>query len=137
VFLLSNYFVKPIQKLTEGVLRIGEGNLDQTLPVEGADEFSEIARAFNEITDKFKKSQVDLVEQERLQKEMQVAQEIQHALLPRNFPDVEGYDISTIYRAAKDVGGDYFDFVQIDPNTMGIIVAESPTFPERGYRDRW
>lgn len=124
VFLLSNYFVKPIQKLTEGVLRIGEGNLDQTLPVEGADEFSEIARAFNEITDKFKKSQVDLVEQERLQKEMQVAQEIQHALLPRNFPDVEGYDISTIYRAAKDVGGDYFDFVQIDPNTMGIIVAD-------------
>ncbi len=124
VFLLSNYFVKPIQKLTEGVLRIGEGNLDQTLPVEGADEFSEIARAFNEITEKFKKSQEDLVEQERLQKEMQVAQEIQHALLPREFPDVEGYDISTIYRAAKDVGGDYFDFVQIDPNTMGIIVAD-------------
>lgn len=124
VFLLSNYFVKPIQKLTEGVLRIGEGNLDQTLPVEGTDEFSEIARAFNEITEKFKKSQEDLVEQERLQKEMQVAQEIQHALLPREFPDVEGYDISTIYRAAKDVGGDYFDFVQIDPNTMGIIVAD-------------
>jgi len=124
VFLLSNYFVKPIQKLTEGVLRIGEGNLDQTLPVEGADEFSEIARAFNEITDKFRKSQEDLVEQERLQKEMQVAQEIQHALLPRKFPDVEGYDISTIYRAAKDVGGDYFDFVQIDANTLGIIVAD-------------
>lgn len=124
VFLLSNYFVKPIQKLTEGVLRIGEGNLDQTLPVEGADEFSEIARAFNEITDKFRKSQEDLVEQERLQKEMQVAQEIQHALLPRKFPDVEGYDISTIYRAAKDVGGDYFDFVQIDPSTLGIIVAD-------------
>ncbi|UCC81044.1 MAG: SpoIIE family protein phosphatase [Candidatus Zixiibacteriota bacterium] len=124
VFLLSNYFVKPIQKLTEGVLRIGEGNLDQALPVEGTDEFSEIARAFNEITDKFKRSQEDLVEQERLQKEMQVAQEIQHALLPRSFPDVEGYDISTIYRAAKDVGGDYFDFVQIDPDSMGIIVAD-------------
>jgi len=124
VFLLSNYFVKPIQKLTEGVLRIGEGNLDRTLPVEGADEFSEIARAFNEITEKFKKSQEDLVEKERLQKEMQVAQEIQHALLPRTFPDVEGYDISTIYRAAKDVGGDYFDFVRIDLNTMGIIVAD-------------
>ncbi len=124
VFMLSNYFVKPIQKLTEGVLRIGDGNLDQTLPVEGADEFAEIAMAFNEITNKFKKSQVNLVEQERLQKEMQVAQEIQHALLPRKFPDVEGYDISTIYRAAKDVGGDYFDFVRIDEHSMGIIVAD-------------
>jgi len=124
VLLLSNYFVKPIQKLTEGVLRIGEGNLEQTLPIEGADEFSEIARAFNEITEKFKISQADLVEQERLQKEMQVAQEIQHALLPKEFPDIEGYDISTIYRAAKDVGGDYFDFVRIDENSLGIIVAD-------------
>jgi serine phosphatase RsbU (regulator of sigma subunit)/anti-sigma regulatory factor (Ser/Thr protein kinase)/transposase-like protein len=124
VFILSNYFVKPIQKLTEGVMRIGEGDLSQTLPVDGADEFSEIARAFNEMTSKFKKAQENVVEQERLQKEMQVAQEIQHALLPRRFPDVEGYDISTVYRAAKDVGGDYFDFVQIDENILGIIVAD-------------
>ena len=124
VFLLSNYFVKPIQKLTEGVLRIGEGNLDRTLPVEGTDEFSEIARAFNEITTKFKKAQENVVEQERLQKEMQVAQEIQHALLPRQFPEIEGYDIATIYRAAKDVGGDYFDFVRIDDDTLGIIIAD-------------
>lgn len=124
VFVLSNTFVKPIQKLTEGVMRIGEGNLDQALPVEGADEFSEIARAFNEMTTKFKKAQVNVVEQERMQKEMQVAQEIQHALLPRHFPDIEGYDISTVYRAAKDVGGDYFDFVQIDENILGIIVAD-------------
>jgi len=124
VFVLSNYFVKPIQKLTEGVMRIGEGNLDQTLPVEGADEFSEIARAFNEMTTKFKKAQETVVEQERMQKEMQVAQEIQHALLPHRFPDIEGYDISTVYRAAKDVGGDYFDFVQIGEDTLGIIVAD-------------
>jgi serine phosphatase RsbU (regulator of sigma subunit)/anti-sigma regulatory factor (Ser/Thr protein kinase)/transposase-like protein len=124
VFALSNYFVKPIQRLTEGVMRIGEGNLDQTLPIEGADEFSDIARAFNEMTTRFKKAQENVVEQERLQKEMQVAQEIQHALLPRRFPDIEGYDISTVYRAAKDVGGDYFDFVQIDDDILGIIVAD-------------
>jgi len=124
VYLLSNYFVRPIQRLTEGVLRIGDGKFEQTLPVEGTDEFSEIARAFNEITTKFKKAQENVVEQERMQKEMQVAQEIQHALLPRKFPDIEGYDIATIYRAAKDVGGDYFDFVRIDENALGIIVAD-------------
>lgn len=124
VYLLSNYFVKPIQKLTEGVLRIGQGNLDESLPVEGSDEFSEIARAFNEITLKFKSAQANIVEQERLQKEMQVAQEIQHALLPRRFPEIEGYELAAVYRAAKDVGGDYFDFVWIDEDTMGIIVAD-------------
>jgi serine phosphatase RsbU (regulator of sigma subunit)/anti-sigma regulatory factor (Ser/Thr protein kinase)/transposase-like protein len=124
VYLLSYYFVKPIQKLTEGVLKIGQGNLEETLPVVGSDEFSEIARAFNEITLKFKSAQTSMVEQERLQKEMQVAQEIQHALLPGRFPQIEGYELAAVYRAAKDVGGDYFDFVWIDENTLGIIVAD-------------
>jgi len=124
VYMLSYYFVKPIQKLTEGVLKIGQGNLEETLPVDGTDEFSEIAKAFNEITTKFKQAQENVVEQERMQKEMQVAQEIQHALLPNRFPEVEGYELAAVYRAAKDVGGDYFDFVWIDDATLGIAVAD-------------
>ena len=104
--------------------RIGAGDLDTTLTVEGDDEFGQIAPAFNEMTVKFKKSQENRVEQERMQKEMQVAQEIQHALLPAAFPEIEGYDLATIYQAAKDVGGDYFDFVWIDETTLGIVVAD-------------
>lgn len=124
VILLSNYFVKPIQKLTDGVKKIGSGNLDMKLPVEGADEFSEIALAFNEMTSKIKQAQKKFLEQETMQKELQVAQEIQHTLLPKHFPDIEGYDISTIYKAAKDVGGDYFDFFWVDEKTLGIAVAD-------------
>jgi len=124
VYLLSNFFVKPIQKLTRGVLEIGEGDLDSRIPVESNDEFGEIARAFNEITLKFKQAQKNVLEQERLQKEMQVAQDIQQTLLPSKFPEVEGYEISTIYRAAKEVGGDYFDFVWVDEDTLGIVVAD-------------
>jgi serine phosphatase RsbU (regulator of sigma subunit)/anti-sigma regulatory factor (Ser/Thr protein kinase) len=124
VWLLSNYFVKPIQKITEGVRRFGTSDTDEPLPVEGADEFSAIAAAFNEMKVKIKDAQKDEVEKERMHKEMQVAQEIQQTLLPKQFPDIEGYDIATIYRAAKDVGGDYFDFVWIDEETLGIIVAD-------------
>ncbi len=124
IYLLSNFFVKPIQKLTKGVLEIGNGDLESRIPVESNDEFGEIARAFNEITLKFKQAQKNVLEQERLQKEMQVAQEIQHTLLPSKFPQVEGYEISTIYRAAKEVGGDYFDFVWVDDHTLGIVVAD-------------
>ena len=92
------------------------------LPAPG--EFDAIAQAFNEMTVKFKEAQANMVEQERMRKEMQVAQDIQHTLLPKNFPDIEGFDIATIYRAAKDVGGDYYDFVWIDENTLGIVVAD-------------
>lgn len=124
VYLLANYFVKPIQKLVDGVRRIGKGDLEGKITLEGAGEFNAIADAFNEMTVKFKQAQENLVEQEKMRKEMQVAQDIQHALLPKEFPDVEGFDLATIYEAAKDVGGDYYDFVWIDTNTLGIVVAD-------------
>lgn len=124
VYWLSNYFVSPIQRLIDGVRRIGKGDLDSKIAVEGAGEFNAIADAFNEMRVKFKEAQANVVEQERMRKEMQVAQDIQHTLLPKNFPDIEGFDIATIYRAAKDVGGDYYDFVWIDEKTLGIVVAD-------------
>ncbi len=124
VYLLSNYFVRPIQRLIDGVRRIGKGDLDSKIEVEGAAEYNAIAEAFNEMRVKFKEAQANVVEQERMRKEMQVAQDIQHTLLPKSFPDIEGFDIATIYRAAKDVGGDYYDFVWLDEKTLGIVVAD-------------
>jgi serine phosphatase RsbU (regulator of sigma subunit)/anti-sigma regulatory factor (Ser/Thr protein kinase)/transposase len=124
VYLLANYFVRPIQKLIEGVRRFGKGDLESKIAIQGADEFGAIAKAFNEMTVKFKEAQANVVEQERMRKEMQVAQDIQQTLLPKQFPDIEGFDIATIYRAAKDVGGDYYDFFWIDQNTLGIVVAD-------------
>ncbi|UCF04616.1 MAG: anti-sigma factor antagonist [bacterium] len=124
IYLLISVLVKPIQALTDGVRAIGEGSLDDEIRIEGPKEIGEIARAFNEITAKFRQAQKNVVEQERLQKEMQVAQEIQQTLLPKKVPRVSGYDIGSLYRAAKEVGGDYFDFVNVDDDTTGVVVAD-------------
>jgi len=124
LYLLVSIFVKPIQALTEGVRAIGEGSLDDEIKIDGPEEIGEIARAFNEITAKFKEAQKNVVEQERLQKEMQVAQEIQHSLLPKKVPEISGYDIASFYKAAKEVGGDYYDFVHVDEDTVGVVVAD-------------
>jgi anti-anti-sigma factor len=124
IYLLVAVFVKPIQALTDGVRAIGEGSLNDEIKIEGPKEIGEIARAFNEITSKFREAQKNVVEQERLQKEMQVAQEIQHTLLPKRVPEISGYDIASFYKAAKEVGGDYYDFVRVDDETLGVVVAD-------------
>jgi len=124
VWFVVSLFVKPLQKLSDGVRAIGEGMLDRRLDEGGPDEIDEIARTFNEITARFRKAQQNIVEQERLQKEMQVAQEIQQSLLPKEMPIAEGFEIGTLYRAAKEVGGDYYDFVWVDDDTLGIVVAD-------------
>ena len=121
---LIGVFVRPIQVLSDNVRAIGEGSMVAEVGVSGNEEIDEIARAFNEITAKFRAAQGNLVEQERLQKEMQVAQEIQQSLLPRHVPELEGYEIGALYRAAKEVGGDYYDFLQVDERTVGVVVAD-------------
>lgn len=124
IYLLISVLVKPIQALTDGVRAIGEGSLEDEIRIDGPEEIGEIASAFNEITAKFRQAQQSVVEQERMQKEMQVAQEIQHSLLPNRVPKVSGYDIASLYRAAKEVGGDYYDFVSVDEDTLGVVVAD-------------
>ncbi|UCG52770.1 MAG: SpoIIE family protein phosphatase, partial [Candidatus Latescibacterota bacterium] len=121
---LVSVFVKPIQVLTDGVRAIGQGSLDSKISVEGPAEIGAIAAVFNEITEKFKTAQVGVLEREKLQKEIEVAKQIQQALLPKKHPAISGYDIAPYYQAAKEVGGDYYDFVQVDDDTLGVVVAD-------------
>jgi transposase len=55
---------------------------------------------------------------------MQVAQEIQQMLLPRRVPELDGFELGSLYRAAKEVGGDYYDFLTVDERTVGVVVAD-------------
>jgi serine phosphatase RsbU (regulator of sigma subunit)/anti-sigma regulatory factor (Ser/Thr protein kinase) len=122
--LLIQIFVKPIQALSDTVRAIGEGTMVADIGSSGNEEIDYIARAFNEVTAQFRAAQGNLMEQDRMQREMQVAQEIQQTLLPRQVPELEGFDIGYLYRAAKEVGGDYFDFLHVDDRTEGVVVAD-------------
>ncbi len=125
LFFLIHRILTPFHSLAEWVREVIHGKVDQDeIDIDASDEIGEIAQAFNEMTNKFREAQVTLMEQQKLQKELQVAQEIQQMLLPSDFPEVEGFEIASYYEAAKEVGGDLFDFVEVDEDTVGIIVAD-------------
>lgn len=56
----------------------------------------------------------NLVQQERLKKELELAAEMQQLLLPSQFPDTSAWSVQGIYRAHQQVGGDYYDVFQIN-----------------------
>ncbi len=121
VYVLTN----PFRKLADWVGTMGHGgDVSDQMDIDASTEVGEIAQAFSDITVRFRESQKNLADQERLQKEMQVAQEIQQTLLPSDFPDLEGYELASHYEAAKEVGGDYYDFVEVDKDTLGVVVAD-------------
>jgi len=64
---------------------------------------------------------IHLQEQER---EIAEAKAIQEKLLPREIPQMPGYEIATAWQSARLVGGDYFDILPLDDQTLGICIAD-------------
>jgi serine phosphatase RsbU (regulator of sigma subunit)/anti-sigma regulatory factor (Ser/Thr protein kinase) len=122
IWLLSAYLSRPFRRLAEGLRRVKEG--EAGVPVTGRDEFGQIARSVNEITAHFKKSQKELLEQEKMRREMELAQEVQQALLPAEFPKIEGMEVAAWYQSAREVGGYFFDFFPAGRGLLGIAVAD-------------
>jgi phosphoserine phosphatase RsbU/P len=65
-----------------------------------------------------------LVQQERLQKELEVAGVIQHAFLPESMPAVSGYGFWAYYKATGMVGGDYYDFVRLPHGRQAVVLGD-------------
>lgn len=64
------------------------------------------------------------IEKQRLEKELDVARDIQKRILPVKNPVVKNLSISTFFTPAFEVGGDYYDFFEIDSNKLGFVIAD-------------
>src|ERR687890_201700 len=65
-----------------------------------------------------------LIEKKRLQGQLEVARQVQLELLPPRDPQLPGYDISAYNFSTEQVSGDYYDFVQIYDDHLGLVIAD-------------
>jgi serine phosphatase RsbU (regulator of sigma subunit)/anti-sigma regulatory factor (Ser/Thr protein kinase) len=63
-------------------------------------------------------------ERERIAQELRVARLIQQTLLPRAVPDVPGWGITPYYEPAREVGGDFYDFLALPDGHLGLVIAD-------------
>ena len=66
----------------------------------------------------------EAAEKKRLDQDLQVAHEIQRILLPANAPDISGFQISGINVPARQVSGDYYDYIKVDDTHYGLAIAD-------------
>src|SRR5918993_3190962 len=59
------------------------------------------------------------------EQELRLARSIQRASLPEEVPDLEGWQISPFYQPAREVGGDFYDFIEIDDERLGIVLGDA------------
>jgi serine phosphatase RsbU (regulator of sigma subunit) len=64
-------------------------------------------------------------ERERVEQELRVAQRIQQASLPKEVPTLEGWKLSPFYQPAREVGGDFYDFLELPNGHLGVVVGDA------------
>lgn len=64
------------------------------------------------------------LEKERLEKELDVAREVQYKILPQKNPQYDKMEITSLFVPAFEVGGDYYDFFRIDDTRLGVVIAD-------------
>ena len=67
----------------------------------------------------------EIRERERVEQELRVARTIQQASLPKEVPELEGWQISPFYRPAREVGGDFYDFHLLSEGRLGLVVGDA------------
>jgi predicted ester cyclase len=67
----------------------------------------------------------EIRERQRVEQELQVARSIQRASLPKEVPDLEGWRISPFYQPAREVGGDFYDFLELIDGRLGLVVGDA------------
>ncbi len=127
-FWLARTITTPIIALTRGVRAIGRGELDHRVEVTTDDEFEVLARAFNKMTSDLKEHMSELArttaDKEGLLKELEIARRLQRRLLPEEAPEIEGLDIAANNLPAREVGGDFFDFIPVTKDRWGFVIAD-------------
>jgi serine phosphatase RsbU (regulator of sigma subunit)/ketosteroid isomerase-like protein len=65
------------------------------------------------------------IERERIEQELRVARRIQQASLPKETPTLAGWQVSPFYQPAREVGGDFYDFFELEDGRVGVVVGDA------------
>lgn len=80
----------------------------------------ELARAYEEL----RAAQAQLIEKERLERELEIAGEVQRSILPTKLPDIPGLRLAARNQPAREVGGDFYDVIVLDDDHVGLVAAD-------------
>ena len=120
--LIKRVIITNLRKINDTLGQITSGDLNVTVDVRSNEEFSSLSDDINSTVSTLKRYIAEAAA--RIDKELEYAKQIQLSALPTNFPDGEDYDIYAQMIAAKEVGGDFYDFYKINDTTVAFLAAD-------------
>lgn len=119
-YFVSQSLSQPIRKISEAVIKVGEGDWDVRADFHSSDELGELAENFNNMVPQLR-------EHSSTKQALSLADEAQQSLFPQAPPDVAGVDLGARCTFSEKTGGDYYDFVgcrTCGPNTFAMAIGD-------------
>lgn len=120
--IIRRVVVNNMHKANDGLNKIIEGDLDTKIDIYTSEEFESLSNDINHTVDTLKKYIADA--ESRIDMELKFAKQIQHSVLPSEFPKTDKFGIYATMNTAKEVGGDFYDFYMPDENHIAFLVAD-------------
>ena len=123
--LLRRVMLDPIVRTNESLAKITDGDLNETVKETETVELASLSTGINSTVGSLKKLISEA--ERRNEKDLATAKAIQESALPSTFPpfpEIKDFDIFASMSAAKEVGGDFYDFCLVDDETLGFLIAD-------------
>ncbi|MGH9311667.1 MAG: PP2C family protein-serine/threonine phosphatase [Vicinamibacterales bacterium] len=123
-FALARSITGSVHELFMGTERVRQGDFTHRMKVTAQDQLGELALSFNEMTGSIEQLLQTEAEKKRLEEELRIARQIQMSLLPPGPLIVPGMEVAALCVPAREVGGDYYDFLALGEGRVGVLIAD-------------
>jgi len=125
-FPVSTLISKRVVSISKATEIIGSGDWEHKIPIKTRwrDELDNLAEKINEMSAKIKDYIFKLVDHERIKTEIEIGQKIQARMLAPFDPSSKRFDIAGFCYPAKEIGGDFYDFIKISGEKTLITIAD-------------
>jgi sigma-B regulation protein RsbU (phosphoserine phosphatase) len=113
-----------VHKLYHATEFIKRGDFSHRIRTRSRDQLGELALAFNDMSANIETLLSERVERERLEREIEIAAEVQAQLFPRSVPLLKTAEMTGECRAARGVAGDYYDFIEVAPGLVAVALGD-------------
>jgi sigma-B regulation protein RsbU (phosphoserine phosphatase) len=121
---LARSITGSVHELFAGTERVRQGDFTHKIDISARDQLGELAESFNSMTASIEDLLRQAAEKKRLEEELRIAHEIQMSLLPQGPLRMPGLSVTALCVPAREVGGDYYDFLPLDAHRVGVLIAD-------------
>lgn len=122
--LLARQITGAVHDLFTGTQHLRNREFAYAIPVRARDQLGELAESFNAMTSEVTTLLGEVAEKGRMEQEMSAARDIQQKLLPPAPRHIPGLTLAAFCEPAREVAGDYYDFLPITDTMVGVLIAD-------------